>query len=203
MTDQNKTLIVALLDRTGSMGQIKTDAEGRFAHFIEEQRDSQAQVGDEVFVTLYQFDKDADSPLLQVVCEDTPIADVPRYTIEPRGVTPLNDAIGVSIKRVGDELAALDEDRRPGKVIFVIMTDGLENASIEYTPEQVRELVKRQEDEWSWEFIFLGAGIDAFAVGGAYGFKRENTISVAATGEGVTRGYAAASASVTHLRARK
>lgn len=203
MTDKNKSLIVAVLDRTGSMGSIKSDAEGAFANFIKEQRDSQAEVGDHVVVSLYQFDANAADPMLQTVCESTPIADVAPYVIDPRGMTPLHDAIGISIRRVGEQLAATPEDERPGKVIFVILTDGKENASVEYTRDQVLELVKRQQDEWSWEFIFLGVGIDAWGIGEHLGFKRDNTIAVAATGEGVQTGYASASASSVRMRTQR
>jgi len=203
MTDNDKTLIVAVLDRTGSMSQIKTDAEGAFAQFIDEQRRSQVEVGDRVDVSLYQFDWYMPDPVLQTVCENTPIADVQPYVIDPRGSTPLHDAIGLSVHRVGDQLAALPEDERPGKVIFVFLTDGLENASHEYTRDQVLELVKRQQEEYSWEFIFLGVGIDAWAVGRGYGFKQENSIAVAATGEGVQTAYASASTSAVRMRTQR
>jgi uncharacterized protein YegL len=203
MTDRNKTLIAAVLDRTGSMGMIKTDAEGSFANFVKEQRESQVQVGDEVVVSLYQFAYRPPHESLETICEFTPIANVRPYVIEPDGLTPLHDAIAMSINRVGDQLAAFTEDRRPNKVIFVILTDGRENHSREYTRDQVLELVKRQQDQWSWEFVFMGVGIDAWDVGRHLGFKQENTISVAATGEGVERGYGQVSASVTHLRAQR
>ncbi len=202
MTDATKTFITAVLDRTGSMERIRTDAEGAFNTFIREQRDAQETVGDTVVVSTYEFDK-ADGPMLQVVYENRPIADVPEYRLLPRGMTPLHDAVSLAITRVGEQLAVLPEDERPGKVIFVILTDGNENASTEYTRDQTAELVRRQQDEFSWEFIFLGVGIDAWAVGQHLGFRQENTIAVAASGKGVKTAYASASTSATRMRTQR
>lgn len=200
MTDPNKTLVVALLDRTGSMATVRNDTCGAFDAFIEDQRKLDV---DRCLVSLYQFDYNIPDEILQVVYEDRPIDEVPSLALDPRGLTPLNDALGMSIKRVGARLAAQPEAQRPGKVIFVVLTDGEENHSAEYTYPQVKELVAEHQRLWSWQFIFLGVGIDAFAVGGHYGFKRNQITQVDRTGEGVHTAYAAASASVTRSRTGK
>lgn len=199
MTDPNETLIVALVDRTGSMYSIRSDTEGAFNQFIDEQKNLQSD--DRAFVSLYQFDTDFDSPkVVETVYERTAIDKVPKLSIEPRGGTPLNDAIGTTIVRVGEQLSALPEEQRPGKVIFVIMTDGLENASMEYSIERVKEMVTEQTEKYGWEFVFLGAGIDAIKVGGGYGFKSGQTFAVTATGAGVKEGYGMVTNSVTRMR---
>jgi Mg-chelatase subunit ChlD len=205
MTDPNKTLIALLVDRTGSMGRIRSDAEGAINNFLDEQKKVDA---DEASVSVYQFDRDydndPDASILETVFENLPIAEVPTISIEPRGNTPLNDALAFAINKVGAQLDNLPEDQRPGKVIFVVMTDGEENSSREYRDKaQVKAMVLEQTDRYGWEFVFLGAGIDAFAVGAGFGFRADQTISVAATGEGVTRGYAKAGAMTTSLRTRK
>lgn len=198
MTNPNETLIVCLLDRTGSMQRIVSDTCGAFDTFIAEQRDLNSD--DRVLVSLYQFDYNYGDDIVETVYERKPVSAVPPLTLKPRGGTPLNDALGDTITLVGMQLNAVDEDKRPGKVIFVIMTDGEENASHKFTNEQVKALVNHQRDTYSWEFVFLGAGIDAFAVGAGYGFHRGQTFSVAATGEGIRSAYAGATQVVSNLR---
>ena len=120
MTDPQRTLIAVLLDRSGSMECVKSDTEGGFNAFIDEQR---GEPGD-ARVTLAQFDTD-----YEVVYANRPIADVPPLALQPRGGTALYDALGRLITDVGAELAALPEDERPGTVVVVVLTDGHENSS--------------------------------------------------------------------------
>lgn len=197
MTNENECLIVCLLDRSGSMSTIKDDTEGAFNAFIEEQR---AVDANRALVSLYQFDHNFGGEHVETVYERQPISQVPKLAIAPRGTTPLNDALGLTIVRVGEQLAALPEDRRPGQVIFVVMTDGHENASEEYTNQQVKDLVTAQTEQWNWEFVFLGAGVDAFSIAGGYGIKRDQTYSVAASGAGVRAGYRGVTETVSNLR---
>lgn len=202
MTDPNKTLLVALLDRTGSMGTIKSDAEGAFDAFIQGQRE--ADIGDDVTVTLWQFDKYIPFPppetddrgVAELCYENVPLAEVPPLVIQPRGTTPLNDALVLTITRTGEQLAALPEAERPGKVIFIVITDGLENASREHIGAEgtayVKQLVERQTNEWNWSFHFLGVGIDAWATSSRLGFVQENTVQSDRTGAGMRQSYAGA-----------
>lgn len=168
MTDSNLTLIAALLDRSGSMETIKKDTEGGFNSFIEAQK----KVPGAAQVTLAQFDT-----LYERVYSSISIHDVPKFTLKPRGGTALLDGIGRLVTEIGQELAALEEDKRPGKVIVVIMTDGEENSSHAYNVEKVRKLIKQQQDEWKWEFVFLGSNIDAIAVAGEIGIARGSSIT--------------------------
>jgi len=106
--------------------------------------------------------------------------------VEPRGGTALNDGIGEAVVILGEALAMLEEDERPGKVIVVIVTDGEENSSREYTLDRVKTMIEKQQDEFSWEFIFLGANIDAFDTGGGYGIPQSRSANFDYSAGGVS-----------------
>lgn len=168
MTDRDKTLIAALLDRSGSMQTSKEATEDGWRELINEQR----QLPGQCEMTLAQFDTD-----YEVLYPPTPIADVPDLVVEPRGMTALLDAVGRFVTEVGRHLAALAEEQRPGQVICVIMTDGMENASHEWSWDAVKELITTQRTQWKWKFLFIGANIDAVEVGARMGFSAENSIT--------------------------
>ena len=168
MTDQNLTHIYFLLDRSGSMQSIKSDTEGGFAAFVEEQR----RTPGECRVTLAQFDNHYD-----VVYADRPIADVPALVLEPRGSTALLDAMGKLVTDSGARLAVLAEDERPGTVIVAIMTDGHENASQEWTHPAIKALVEQQTTQWGWQFLYMGADQDAIEVGRNIGVAAANSVT--------------------------
>src|SRR6202165_1624504 len=179
MTDPRRTLIAVLLDRSGSMETIKSDTEGGFNAFIDGQR---GQAGD-VRVTLAQFDTHYD-----VVYANRPVRGGPPLDLEPRGMTALCDALGRLIAAVGAELATRPEQERPGSVVIVMLTDGHENSSREWTHEAVSAAIGRQESEYSWDFLFLGANMDAVAVGEQLGFQRDKSITYQPSSEGVAGG---------------
>lgn len=191
MTRPGLTLIAALLDRSGSMQSIRTDTEGGFDAFIETQRKDPG----EVHVTLAQFDDRYD-----LVYAGKPIAAVPPLVLEPRGMTALLDGIGKLVTDVGAELAARPEDERPEKVIVMVLTDGHENASKEWTPDGVRDLIRQQEQVYSWEFLFLGANIDAVTVGQKLGFAADRSLTYGASGAGVGGAIRAAAAYTSRSR---
>ena len=168
MTDPNNALIAALLDRSGSMETSKQATEDGWRELINEQR----QLPGRCQVTLAQFDT-----VYEVLYSTTPIADVPEFVVEPRGMTALLDATGKFITEIGEQLSALPEDERPGKVICLIMTDGMENASHEWSWDAVQTLTKQQQDQWNWKFIFIGANMDAIDVGGRMGFAAGDSIT--------------------------
>ena len=192
MTDPQRTLIAVLLDRSGSMAAIKSDAEGGFNTFIAEQR---AQSGD-ARVTLAQFDTEYD-----VVYANRPIGEVPPLELQPRGATALYDGVGRLITDVGAELAALAENERPGTVIIVVVTDGHENSSREWTHDAVKAAIQRQESEYSWEFIFLGANMDAVAIGQQLGIAPDRSLTWDASPKGVSGAFAATTNYVSRRRA--
>jgi len=189
MTRSDLTHLYFLLDRSGSMQSIKTDTEGGFAAFIEEQRRA---VG-ECRVTLAQFDDQ-----YEIVFADTPVADVGRLNLQPRGSTALLDAMGRLITEAGAALAALPEDQRPGSVVVAIMTDGLENASREWTHPAVKALVEQQTTAYQWQFLYMGADQDAIDVGTGLGVGAAHTVSY--TRGNVDKVMAASSAKVSDLR---
>ena len=156
MTDTNLTHLYFLLDRSGSMESIRTDVVGGFDAFIAEQRELPGRCR----VSLAQFDDQYEE-----VYADRPIDGVPSLDLRPRGSTAMLDAIGRLIVSTGERLAALPEDRRPGTVLIGIMTDGMENASREFTRHQVRAMIKRQSSQYDWTFLYLGANQDAVEVG--------------------------------------
>jgi hypothetical protein len=168
LTDPSKTLIAALLDRSGSMERSKQATEDGWREMINEQR----QLLGRCDVTLAQFDTD-----YEMVYSAIPISDVPEFVLRPRGRTALLDAIGKFVTEIGEQLAALSEDQRPGQVVCLIMTDGMENASQEWDWKAVKELTTRQQDQWDWKFIFIGANMDAIEVGDRMGFAEGYSIS--------------------------
>ena len=163
MTDSNKTLIAALLDRSGSMDDSKEFTEDGWRELINTQR-SEPEYCE---VTLAQFDTE-----YEVLYPPTPVAAVPDFVVEPRGMTALLDSAGKFITEVGELLAALPEDQRPGRVICLIMTDGMENSSHRWTWEALKALIIQQREVYGWKFIFLGADIDAVEVGERMGVDR-------------------------------
>lgn len=168
MTNPDKTLIAALLDRSGSMKTSKRATEDGWRELIVEQR---RQPG-ECEVTLAQFDT-----VYELVYPPTDIGSVPEFVVAPRGMTALLDSTGRFITEIGERLSALPEDQRPGQVICMIMTDGMENSSSEWTWESIRNLIDQQRDQWNWRFIFLGSNIDAVEVGSRMGVAAKDAIT--------------------------
>lgn len=189
MTNSDYTDIIVVLDRSGSMISIKEDTEGGFATFIADQR----ALGGDARVTLVQFDDKYD-----VVYTARRIEDVPTLELHPRGSTALLDALGRTITAAGERLAAMAEDDRPGYVVVLTMTDGMENASREWTREKVFEAVKRQTDDYAWKFIFMGANQDAIAEGARMGFNPD--LSLTYSGDHVTNAFSATSDVVSRTR---
>ncbi|KQR96590.1 hypothetical protein ASG12_20995 [Williamsia sp. Leaf354] len=180
MTDPQLSLVAALLDRSGSMQSIADDTRGGFDAFITTERAAEGTT----VVTLAQFDD-----RYELVYSDRPIETVPPLALEPRGMTALYDAVGRFVTEVGAGLAALPEESRPGSVTVVVMTDGHENSSREWTIEAVRALIGRQESEYSWDFVFLGANMDAVEVGAGLGFAPEKSMTYEATAGGVSAAF--------------
>jgi len=150
----NLTDITLVVDRSGSMQQVQEDAEGGVNSFITEQ----AKEPGEALLTLVQFDTE-----YEFLHKGVPIGEVPEYKLVPRGMTALLDAVGRAINETGERLSKMYEANRPGLVIFVVMTDGLENASSEFSKAQVKEMIEHQQAVYKWNFTFLGANQDAFA----------------------------------------
>lgn len=188
---RDATDIVVLLDRSGSMSTIRTDMIGGFDAYIAELL---KQPG-ECAVTLHQFDTAFDT-----VYENRALAQVPSLVLEPRGGTALLDAMDRAIDLTGARLAALPEDKRPKRVLFVVITDGGENSSHRVKREALAAKVKQQREVYSWDFIYLGANQDSFAEAGAMGVNLANVGNFAATPAGVRSAYQAAAVSTNSYR---
>lgn len=178
MTQPNYTDIVIVLDRSGSMGGIARQTIEGFNQFLDEQRKDE----DQSAVSLILFDDQYDvvyvaSPLAQT-------APLTRETFKPRGSTALLDAMGQTIQETGQRLSALPEERRPEHVLFVIITDGFENCSRQFTHTQVADMIAHQRDVYKWQFVFLGANQDAIATAAALRMNPDSALNYEATGEG-------------------
>jgi hypothetical protein len=202
MTNPNHAHITLLCDRSGSMSVIRDDAEGGVRTFIDEQR----KVSGTCSLLLIDFDAPhgTETDWYRVV-HDGDVAAAPAYTLNPRGMTALYDAMARAIARTGEKLEAMPEDERPGKVFFVVQTDGQENSSRETTLTQLVEQIKRQEQDYAWTFIFLGMGPDSWAQAQAFvGTQMVNNVTrSAATGVAAGQTYYVAAASIGDARMGK
>ena len=157
---KNSTQIAIILDRSGSMAIIRAATEEMFNNFI----DNQKTDVNEVKILFVQFDTDAPHEVVY----DGDVKTAPKLEFHPRGGTPLHDAMGWTITELGKRLASLPEAERPDKVMVVILTDGHENASREFTGATVAALVKEQTEVYKWQFIFLAANQDAVLTAKTY-----------------------------------
>lgn len=173
---EDYTDLTIVLDRSGSMSSIKADMEGGLNDFL----DGQKGLPGELRVSMYQFDTEYER-----VYAGIDIKDVPKAVLSPRGGTALYDALGRAIDETGDRLRRMAEKDRPGKVLFMVITDGQENSSKERTSEQVKKLVSQQEQEWHWTFVYLGANVDAFAAGADIGVSMARAAGYSPTSGGI------------------
>lgn len=183
------TDVTVVLDRSGSMQSCREEAENGVNHFIEEQR---KQPGSCVF-SLVQFDTE-----YEFVHRGVKIAEVPKFSLVPRGMTALLDAVGRAMNETGARLAAMNENDRPGLVVFVILTDGAENSSHEFKKSQIKEMIERQQKVYNWQFTFLGANQDAFAEAQGLGIAATAIANYAPTSAGSA--FAGAAQNVSRMR---
>ena len=169
MTKKNLSDVTLLLDRTGSMASIQSDVVGGVNAFIEEQKKADGEAN----FTLIQFDSVDPNEVIYDCVSIEKVEEFKNYI--PRSTTPLLDAVGTTIANTGQRLSNIKEEDRPSQVVIVVFTDGYENASKEYSREKIREMVKHQTSVYKWQFVFLGADIDAFAEGGSMGFSGQTT----------------------------
>jgi|ERR1043165_7744833 Mg-chelatase subunit ChlD len=170
------TDITAILDRSGSMTDGRKDMEAMSGYnsFIAEQK----KVGGKCCITLILFDSEN---RYQVVYAGKDVQEVPELTSSiyfARGMTPYLDCLGRAIVDTGKRLEETQEQDRPDKVIFVIITDGLENASTNFTKSQIREKIEHQQTKYGWDFLFLGADFDAVAEGTSMGIQSMYTATM-------------------------
>ncbi len=193
--DPNYTHLVVVLDRSGSMWPVKSDAVKGFNNFINEQK----IIRGKATVTFVQFDHE-----FEMLYDFKPIEVVPLLTVgsyQPRGSTALLDAIGRTIISVGHRLAEMPERCRPSRVIFAIITDGQENSSVEFHRSHIFDMISHQETKYNWQFLFLSSSKEAITDAiRLYGIPWAHTHSFYHSGEGVRNGFAAMSECVTAYR---
>ena len=186
--------ITVVLDRSGSMACLVDEVIGAFNTFVDEQQ----QVAGQASFSLVQFD-DRYEVYLDAV-DLAKVGRLDRTTFVPRGMTALYDAVGRAIVATGTRLAALDEAERPDKVVFLIQTDGEENASHEYDAATLQAMIRHQQDKYAWEFVFLGANIDAGSVAEEIGIARDKALQYANNADGTRAAFAAVSDNLAGFR---
>lgn len=184
------TEIIVITDRSGSMASIRKDANGGFDNFIREQK----EVPGACRVTQIMFDSEVETQYTA-----KPLAEVPPLDLQPRGQTALLDAIGQAMNVQGARIA---NEKWADLVIVTIITDGGENASHEYKPEQIKTMIEHAEKN-GWKFVFLAANQDGFAVATSYGIGSTSGIvgqSFTANSAGTQAAYASVSSTTRSLR---
>ena len=190
----NITELVFLLDRSGSMGGLEADTIGGFNSMIEQQKKEEG----EVLVSTVLFDH-----VTEVLHDRLPLNEIPKMTENEymvRGSTALIDAIGRSIHHIGNIHKYARKEDVPEKTLFVITTDGYENASRQYSSDEVKKMIRRQEEKYGWEFLFIGANIDAVETAKRYGIRPDRAANYHADKEGTHVVYAAVSQAVSDYR---
>ena len=194
---KNLTEIVFILDRSGSMSGLEDDTIGGFNALIEKQK----QEAGEAYVSTILFDN-----FSEVIHDRVRLDRVPRMTRKEyyvRGCTALLDAVGGAIHHIGNVHKYAREEDRPEKTLFVITTDGMENASRQYTYEKVRSMIEKQKAKYGWEFLFLGANIDAAREAARFGITADRAANYHADRQGTAVVYEAVSETVCNFRAHK
>lgn len=191
---ENLTDINVVLDRSWSMFKILTATIDGFNEFL----NGQKAIDGEAYLTLAQFDDQ-----YEIVHNGVNIHDVPELTpltFQPRGMTALYDAIGKTILATGQRLEAMKEEDRPSKVIFVITTDGEENASKEFDADKIKEMIEHQTNVYNWDFVFIGANQDAVTTAKDMGILSKNAMTYAANDAGATATFSAMNNNMTMYR---
>ena len=191
---KNLTELVMILDRSGSMAGLEADTIGGYNAMLGRQR----ELDGEVIVSTVLFDDHID-----VIHDRLPFDRVPQITEKEyyvRGCTALLDAVGGAVHHIANVHKYAREEDRPEKTIFVITTDGMENASRQYSYEKVRRMVEKEKKKYGWEFLFLGANMDAIEVASRFGIGADRAVTYEADHEGTELNYAVVSETVGKMR---
>ncbi len=184
------TEIIYILDRSGSMGGLEADTIGGFNAMMEKQK----KTGEKAVVSTVLFDD-----VCEVIHDRVPIEKIEKMTDKQyyvRGCTALLDAVGGAIHHIGNVHKYARSEDRPEKTIVVITTDGMENASSKYSHKKIKKMVKHEQKKYGWEFIFIGANIDAYAEAQKYGIRRERAVNYVCDKIGTANVYTGVSKAV-------
>jgi len=192
---KNLTEIVFILDRSGSMSGLEADTIGGFNSMIEKQKKENG----EALISTVLFDN-----VSEVIHDRVPVQKVEPMTDKDysvRGCTALLDAIGGAIHHIGNVHKYARNEDVPEHTLFVITTDGMENASRRYDSEKVKKMIERQKEKYGWEFLFLGANIDAAKEATRFGIDADRAVNYKCDEEGTALNYEVISAAVCSVRA--
>lgn len=183
------THITVILDRSGSMESIKDDTIGGFNDFLREQQEQPHYAT----MTLVQFD--TKNPY-EVISDFVPLSEVLKlnktnYT--PRSGTPLLDALGRGIADLDTKIAKMPETERPEQIVFLVITDGLENSSREFQRKDIKDMIKQRQEQQGWQFVFLSADLSAIEEAEGSGFRYDSSMSFDKSGKGVRSAFSSSS----------
>lgn len=197
MMKKDLTELVFILDRSGSMSGLESDTIGGYNAMLEKQKKEpgEARITTVLFDDMYELLHDRIS--LKGI---KTITDKEYYV---RGTTALLDAVGKTINKIGNVQKHISEDERAEHVMIVITTDGMENASREFSYEKVRQMIEHYKSKYGWEFIFLGANIDAIDVAERFGISKDRAANYHADSEGTVLNYNVISETISNIRANK
>ena len=188
------TEVVFILDRSGSMAGLEQDTIGGFNSLLEKQKKEEG----EAYVSVVLFDDRTEVLYDRVdINKVEPMTDRQYYV---RGCTALLDALGGAIHHIGHVHKYAHDEDRPEKTIFVITTDGMENASREYSYDRVKKMVERQKEKYGWEFLFLGANMDAIETAGRFGISADRAANYNSDHEGTALNYEVLAETVCEMR---
>jgi uncharacterized protein YegL len=191
------TELVFILDKSGSMAGLEADTIGGYNAMLKKQQKAEG----EAIVTTVLFDHNYE--LLHDRINVKGISPITEDHYEVGGTTALLDAIGFTVQKMINVQKKTTENERAEKVLFVITTDGMENASREYTTEKIKKMIQHQKEKYSWEFMFLGANIDAISTAAEFGIEEDFAVEYHADHIGTQLNYEAVSEAVTNIRSGK
>lgn len=193
-TKNNLTELVFILDRSGSMSGLESDTIGGFNAMIAKQKKEEG----EAYVSTILFDN-----VSEVLHDRLTLDKVPKMTARDysvRGCTALVDAIGSAIHHIGNIHKYARPEDVPAHTMFIITTDGQENASYKYSSDTVKKMIERQKEKYGWEFLFIGANIDAVETAASFGIARNRAVNYHADSEGTQVLYETISAPISAMR---
>ena len=193
----NITELVFILDKSGSVSGLESDTIGGYNAMIRKQQEETGKAR----ITTVLFSDES-----EILHDQTDIMEMKPMTkrqYQVGGSTALLDAVGMTIHKIGNAQKYAKEELRADKVMVVITTDGMENSSREYTYEKIRRMIERQKNRYGWEFIFLGADIEAVAAAAKLGIERDRAVNFHSDSQGTTLNYKVISDAVSTVRANK
>ena len=194
---KNLTEMVFILDRSGSMAGLESDTIGGFNSMLVKQKKEEG----DALVTTVLFDHDYELLHDRINIKNLEGISAKEYYV--RGTTALLDAMGRTINYIGNAISDTAKEDRPDKVVFVIITDGMENSSQEFSKDKVKAMIEKQKKEYSWEFVFLGANMDAIKTAADFGIDDDRASNFCADSRGINLNYTAICNFVSEMRMGK